>query len=162
SGGPSTLYAKPAWQQGPGVPDDGARDVPDVSMTAAGHDGYLIVYNGLLLVTSGTSASAPALSGIIAILNQYQVAKKYQAAAGLGNINPQLYRLAQVAPTAFHDVVDGDNIVPCTQGSPKCLTGSYGYKAGPGYDLVTGLGSVDANNFVTQWHTPSRQVAVNV
>jgi uncharacterized protein (TIGR03437 family) len=162
TGGPSALYAKPVWQQGPGVPDDGARDVPDVAMSASIHDGYYIVYNGSNVITAGTSASAPALSGVIAILNQYQVAKGYQTAPGLGNINPQLYRLAQVAPAAFHDIVDGDNMVPCTQGSPNCVTGSFGYKAGPGYDMATGLGSVDANNFVTLWHTPSRQVAVNV
>jgi uncharacterized protein (TIGR03437 family) len=162
TGGPSTLYAKPAWQQGPGVPDDSARDVPDVAMSAAGHDAYFIVYNGQNAVTYGTSASAPALSGVIAILNQYQVANGYQKTPGLGNINPQLYRLAQVAPSAFHDIVDGDNRVPCTQGSPNCVTGFYGYPAGPGYDMATGLGSVDANNLVTQWHTPMRQVVVNV
>jgi uncharacterized protein (TIGR03437 family) len=162
AGGPSAIFPKPVWQQGPGVPNDNARDVPDIAMAAAGHDGYFIVYSGSNVITYGTSASAPAMSGVIAILNQYQVAKGYQKAAGLGNINPQLYRLAQVAPTAFHDIVVGDNIVPCTQGSPNCLTGSYGYKAGPGYDLATGLGSVDGNNFVTQWNIPTRSVAVNL
>jgi uncharacterized protein (TIGR03437 family) len=162
AGGPSAMFVKPVWQQGPGVPNDNARDVPDVAMAAASHDGYFITYNNLNVITAGTSASAPALSGVIAILNQYQVAKGFQKTAGLGNINPQLYRLAQAAPTAFHDIVDGDNVVPCTQGSPNCVTGSYGYKAGPGYDLVTGLGSIDANNFVTQWNIPTRGVAVNL
>jgi uncharacterized protein (TIGR03437 family) len=161
-GGPSTMFAKPAWQQGPGVPNDNARDVPDIAMAAAGHDAYFIVYNGNNVTTYGTSASAPAMSGIIAILNQYQLKNGYQKTAGLGNINPQLYRLAQAAPTAFHDIVDGDNVVPCTQGSPNCVTGSYGYKAGPGYDLVTGLGSVDANNFVTQWNIATSRVVVNL
>ena len=162
AGGPSTMFAKPAWQQGPGVPNDNARDVPDIAMAAAGHDAYFIVYNGSNVITYGTSASAPAMSGVIAILNQYQVKNGYQKTAGLGNINPQLYRLAQAAPSAFHDIVTGDNMVPCTQGSPNCLTGSYGYKAGPGYDLATGLGSVDANSFVTQWHIPTSAVVVNL
>src|SRR5262249_46328597 len=85
-----------------------------------------------------------------------------QRNAGLGNINPQLYRLAQSAPSAFHDVVDGDNRVPCTQGSPNCTTGTYGYPATPGYDLATGLGSVDAFNFVTQWNLPTSAVTVSM
>ncbi|HYW41762.1 MAG TPA: protease pro-enzyme activation domain-containing protein [Bryobacteraceae bacterium] len=162
AGGPSTMYAKPAWQQGPGVPDDNARDVPDIAMSAAGHDGYYIYYSGSNVIVYGTSASAPAMSGVIAILNQYQVAKGYQKTAGMGNINPQLYRLAQAAPSAFHDIVTGSNMVPCTQGSPGCLTGSYGYLAGPGYDMVTGLGSIDANNFVAQFNVPTRGVTVNL
>src|SRR6266849_5641774 len=43
SGGVSTIYAKPSWQSCVGVPNDGKRDVPDVALTAAGHDGYLVV-----------------------------------------------------------------------------------------------------------------------
>ena len=152
-GGPSAIYPKPAWQTGPGVPNDNARDTPDIALTAAGHDAYFIVYNKVNYITYGTSASAPSMSGIIAILNQYQVSKGFQRRPGLGNINPQLYRLAQAAPTAFHDIVDGDNIVPCVQGSPGCLTGSFGNRAGPGYDMATGLGSVEAFNFVTKWNT---------
>ena len=45
-GGASSIYAKPSWQAGMGVPADGKRDVPDVSLTAAGHDGYLIYQEG--------------------------------------------------------------------------------------------------------------------
>ena len=153
SGGPSALYPKPAWQATPGVPNDNARDTPDVSLTASSHDPYYVVYNGANYLVYGTSASAPSLAGIVAILNQYQIGKGFQKRAGQGNINPQLHRLAQATPSAFHDIVDGDNIVPCVQGSPGCLTGSFGYKAGPGYDLATGLGSVEAYNFVTGWNT---------
>ena len=138
------------------------RDVPDIAMSSAGHDAYLVINNGSLVAIYGTSAAAPSTAGIVAILNQYQIANGYQKAAGLGNINPQLYRLAQVQPTAFHDIVTGNNIVPCTQGSPSCLTGSYGYNAGPGYDLATGLGSLDANSFVTQWNVPTRAATVAV
>jgi uncharacterized protein (TIGR03437 family) len=162
TGGASIMFAKPAWQQGPGVPGDNARSVPDVSMAAAVHDGYLVTYNLGNYVVGGTSASAPVLAGIIAVLNQYQVAKGYQKTPGLGNINPHLYRLAQAAPSAFHDIVEGDNMVPCTQGSPGCVTGFYGHKAVPGYDMATGLGSVDAYNFVTQWNIPTRGVTVNL
>ena len=161
-GGPSTRFAKPTWQTGPGVPNDGARDVPDISFSAAGHDAYFITFQGLIGGVGGTSASAPSFAGVLALLNQYQISKGFQRTPGLGNINPQLYRLAQVAPTVFHDVTEGNNFVPCAQGSPDCLTGSYGYSAGPGYDMVTGLGSVDVNRFVTQWNQPANPVLVTM
>ena len=45
-GGASVVYAKPAWQAGTGVPADNRRDVPDVSLSSSGHDGYLVVMNG--------------------------------------------------------------------------------------------------------------------
>jgi uncharacterized protein (TIGR03437 family) len=161
-GGASVLYAKPVWQTGPGVPNDNARDVPDVAFSAAGHDGYFVTYNGASYIVSGTSASSPSMAGLVAVLNQYQVSKGVQAQAGLGNINPQLYRLAQTAPTAFHDVTAGNNVVNCAQGSPDCLTGSFGYPTGAGYDMATGLGSVDAYNLVTQWNTQTAPVNVSL
>jgi len=71
----------------------------------------------------------------------------------VGNINPTLYQLAQTVPSAFHDVTVGDSIVPCAKGTPNCTTGQFGYSAAPGYDLATGLGSVDAYNLVTQWNS---------
>jgi uncharacterized protein (TIGR03437 family) len=159
-GGASIFYSQPSWQTGPGVPDDNVRHVPDVALSAALHDGYYISYMGISGAVGGTSASTPSMAGIIALLNQYQVSKGFQKQAGLGNINPQLYRLAQAAPIAFHDITAGGNIVPCAQGSPDCLTGSFGYPAGPGYDMATGLGSVDAYNLVTQWNTATQAVTV--
>jgi uncharacterized protein (TIGR03437 family) len=150
-GGVSIFYPKPVWQNGPGVPNDSARDIPDLAMTASGHDGYRTFYNGLNYVFSGTSAATPSFAGVVALLNQYQVKNGFQTAAGMGNINPELYRLAQTYPAAFHDITTGNNIDPCVQSSHNCQNGTLGYTAGPGYDLVTGLGSVDVNNFVTHW-----------
>jgi subtilase family serine protease len=151
-GGASKLYAKPTWQVGPGVPADGARDVPDVSLSASpGHDGFYFYTGGTLEVVGGTSASTPIFSGIVALLNQYLVSKGLQATPGLGNINPTLYHLAASANTIFHDITSGNNMVPCATGTPNCVNGALGYNAGPGYDQVTGLGSVDANNLVTHW-----------
>ena len=151
-GGASTLFPKPVWQTGPGVPNDNARDVPDISFSASSnHDGYLVFTSGALAAFGGTSVSSPAFAGIVAMLNQYLVSKGAIQSPGLGNINPTLYRLAQSTTGIFHDVVTGDNKLPCVQGSPNCVDGFVGYSAGPGYDLATGLGSADAFKLVTQW-----------
>lgn len=161
-GGVSTIYTKPVWQSGPGVPADGMRDVPDVSLSAATHDGYLVTYNNGTYSAGGTSCGTPSMAAILGLLNQYLVTNKLQKTAGLGNINPQLYRLAQSTPAAFHDITAGNNIVQCEQGSPDCLTGSYGYSAGPGYDLATGIGSVDANTLITKWNTSTDASSVTL
>ena len=161
-GGASVRFSKPDWQTGPGVPADNARDIPDVSLSAAGHDAYYITYKGGIGGVAGTSASAPSLAGVLALLNHYQVKNGFQKAPGLGNINPQLYRLAQTAPSAFHDVISGDNNVPCAQGTPDCLGDSFGYAAGPGFDLATGLGSIDADQLFQHWNTAAAPVTVTL
>jgi subtilase family serine protease len=153
-GAPSLVYAKPWWQTGPGVPNDQARDVPDVSLAASGqHDGYMMYVMGELMALGGTSAASPSFAGIVSILNQYLAAKGTISKPGLGNINPDLYNLAQNTTGLFHDIVTGNNVVPCAAGSKGCVNGSLGYTAGPGYDLATGLGSVDAFNLVTKWNS---------
>ena len=139
AGGVSAIYLKPFWQIAPGVPADGRRDVPDVSLNAAQHDGYAIVYGGATWIVSGTSAGAPSFAGIIALLNQ-------KSGGALGNINPVLYSLAargtqSNALPIFHDVRNGNNSVP----------GVTGYDATAGYDLASGLGSVDAAQLVNNW-----------
>ena len=151
-GGASVTFRKPWWQSGPGVPNDNDRDVPDLSLSAsADHDGYLLYASGNPMAVGGTSASSPVFAGIVTILNQFLITKGVQVKAGLGNINPNLYSLAQGANSIFHDITAGDNIVPCKTGTTGCTTGSFGYKAGAGYDLVTGLGSIDAFNLVSKW-----------
>ncbi len=153
-GGASSLFGKPYWQAGAGVPNDKARDIPDISLTAsAAHDPYLVAYSGNLYLVGGTSASSPAFAGIVAMLNQYQMSKRAISKPGLGNINPNLYRLAQTNDGSFHDIVAGDSMIPCVQGSPNCVNGMMGLSAGTGYDLTTGLGSVDANKLITGWST---------
>jgi len=150
-GGASIFFDKPLWQTGAGVPNDNARDVPDVALTAAaGHDPYLVNSSGNFYLVGGTSASTPTFAAMIALLTHYLTSKGLEK-PGLGNINPTLYRLAQTTPSAFHDITTGNNIVPCVQATPNCLDGSFGFSAGAGYDRVTGLGSVDVNNLVTHW-----------
>ncbi len=155
-GGASAYFSKPLWQTGPGVPNDNARDIPDVSFAASpNHDGYLVVTFGQVSVVGGTSASAPVFAGIVSLLNQYLTANGAQGQPGLGNINPILYRMAQTTNDVFHDVTTGDIKVPCAQGSPACTNGLLGFSAGPGYDLATGLGSADAFHLVTEWSSGS-------
>jgi uncharacterized protein (TIGR03437 family) len=152
-GAPSVLFSKPAWQTGPGVPNDGARDLPDVSLIASPFRyAYLVQSAGFLQAVGGTSASSPSWTGIAALLNQYLVSNGVIAQPGLGNINPVLYRLAQATTDVFHDITIGNNQVPCLQSSPDCIDGMVGFSAGPGYDLATGLGSVDAFHLVTEWN----------
>ena len=152
-GGASRYFTKPTWQAGLGVPSDGVRDVPDVALTASWfHDPYTLISGGQFIPNGGTSAAAPSFAGMVVLLNQYLVATGAQQYVGLGNINPALYRLAQTAPNAFHDVTVGSNIVPCViQSTQDCVTGSMGYRAGTGYDQVTGLGSVDAAALAQAW-----------
>lgn len=157
-GGKSTLFAKPSWQSGSGVPADGVRDVPDLALAASsGHDGYLYCSAGscsngfrdsqnYLTVAGGTSFGAPAFAGVLALLAQDN------ALSALGNVNSRLYAIAAASSSAFHDISSGDNKVPCTAGTTGCASGgSIGYSAATGYDLATGLGSVDGYNLAAQW-----------
>ena len=162
-GGTSAFFSKPAWQIGTGsgnTPADSARDVPDISLNAASnHDGYLFcsqgsctngfqTSSGQLNIAGGTSFAAPSFAGLIALVEQKV------GGGSLGNVNPTLYGLANSTfyNNIFHDVTSGNNSVPCLQGTPNCPGGgSIGYAAGPGYDLATGLGSIDASNLINDW-----------
>jgi uncharacterized protein (TIGR03437 family) len=155
-GGPSAMFAKPSWQAGPGVPNDNARDLPDVAMAASPvRYPYLFVTQGIESYAGGTSGASPVFAGMVALLNQYLVSNGTLTAPGLGNINPALYRLAQAAPSAFHDIVSGNNAVPCVQSTTGCVDGMVGYNAGPGFDLASGLGSVDGFNLASHWSSGS-------
>jgi len=160
-GGVSVVFPKPSWQTGTGVPNDRARDVPDLSLNASpAHDPYLICVQGkcangfrntdqTLSVAGGTSMAAPTFAGVVALINQ-----QMNTPGGQGNVNSTLYPMAQSSPAAFHDIVSGNNIVPCqvATSDPGCPAGGeMGYSAGVGYDQATGLGSIDAFNLVTQW-----------
>ena len=150
-GGASQLWNKPSWQTGvAGIPADGKRDVPDVSLNGSPyHDPYLYCTqiqtvgsggafvsscqansfrisdpgqsdDGGLTAAGGTSFGAPSFSGLLAVIEQ-----KMNTPSGLGNINPALYSLAANATTyasAYHDITTGNNQVPCATGSPNCPT----------------------------------------
>jgi subtilase family serine protease len=156
-GGRSTVFGKPAWQTVSGVPNDNARDVPDLALSGSGdHDGYLICSggscvsgfrfsDGSLNIAGGTSVTTPVFAGIVVLVNQMMNSRQ-------GNVNPALYQLYGIAPDAFHDITQGGNEVPCIAGSPDCQSSGFlGYSAAPGYDLATGLGSIDAFKLLTAW-----------
>src|SRR6266853_1939933 len=84
------FFPKPSWQAGvTGIPADHARDLPDVSLTAAAHDPYLLCLAGSCIPdptgyihfwgVSGTSASAPAFAGIMAMVGQTTGSRQGQA-----------------------------------------------------------------------------------
>ena len=140
-GGVSTLYPQPSWQKGVGATSaaqdaGGMRMVPDVAMSAADHDGYVIYENGTYWVIAGTSASSPSFAGIMALVVEKQ------GRTGQGSANPGLYALANTARNPFHATPSGDNTVP----------GVTGFTASGGtYNLATGLGSVDVAVLVGAW-----------
>lgn len=158
-GGASIQFAKPGWQSGQGVPADNARDLPDIAFAAATgtNSGYIVCLNGSCQngfldsnnnPTSliGTSAPTPAFAGILALVIQQG------GVSGLGNINSNLYSLAQFSTNIFHDVTSGTNDVACAPQSTGCpASQELGFSAGVGYDEVTGWGSVDATQFADQW-----------
>jgi subtilase family serine protease len=215
SGGTSGVYGKPKWQMGvAGMPNDNHRDQPDISLFASpGFNGTGYVYcqsdqtisgaptcdlnasSGVLDfgIVGGTSASAPAFAGIMALVNQKQ-ATVANPAPRQGNANYVLYALAKKsgasctssatvpAGCVFNDVTKGSSVlptglpgvgtnsVPCQGGSPNCsisVAGNTGVLVDPshtsteawtataGYDMTTGLGTLNANNLATSWGSVS-------
>jgi subtilase family serine protease len=174
-------YAKPSWQTGSGVPKDGKRDLPDVSLFASnGFNGtfYLVCQSdsgypcslggGTLYGYGGTSVSSPEFAGIMALINQKTGERQ-------GNPNYVFYKMAATSsnvcssssPTSsciFYDTPAGSTIaMPCANGSPNCTVKTSGDQYGvltgfattAGYDEATGLGSVNVANLVNQWSTYS-------
>ena len=168
-GGVSSVIATPSWQTGTGVPAARAgRYTPDVAFSASGHDGYFgcfaagggscVASGGSIPfnVFAGTSAAAPGMAGVAALLDQ-------KLGGAQGNLNPEIYSLAAHMPTAFHDVtVASSGVTSCSVNlpsmcnnsapSPTGLTGGQaGYLVTAGYDEVTGLGSLDVKNFIDNY-----------
>ncbi len=202
SGGQSLLYAKPDWQSTalPGVPDDGVRDIPDISLFAANgfwnhfylscmsdaNEGgvpcdFTVAADFLGSAAGGTSFAAPDFAGIAALIAQVRGSR-------VGNVAPRLYQIAQLQfsdpPLAkscnasngnaisracvFNDVTRGDISVACKSGTPNCFSNANSthglgvlssttskltpaFPATAGYDLATGLGTVNVTNLLENY-----------
>ncbi len=194
-GGPSSLYPKPSWQTGPGVPADTKRDIPDVSLFAAASASTSFYFiceadrdqnsapcslsstSPTLLGIGGTSISAQAFAGVMALVNHRQQANGHSARQG--NANYVLYQMAarqnascnsSTAPLGsssciFYDTTKGNISADCQLGSLNCggpgpFTGvlvdpnsatTPAWTTTAGFDLATGLGSVNVQNLATNW-----------
>ena len=164
-GGASHSYTVPAWQPLPSanlVPDlqpgHYARLIPDLALPtgqdSASARGVVFCYTGAssdsqactLVRSGGSSAAAAMFAGVAAV-----VAQKY---GPQGNLAPRLYALSRQAGV-FDDVQQGNARLSCTAGSPDCdASGQIGYAAAVGYDLATGLGSINAQKLVASWARP--------
>ena len=144
-GGPSHVFARPPFQLTTRTGSGSARATPDISMSAA-QDGGALVYltapgvDPGYHVIGGTSEASPLFSGIVAIAAQI-------ADHPLGDLNPRLYALGALGDgTGIVDVTRGENTFTLF-GDGKPLFTVPGYAAGPGYDMASGLGTVDALRF---------------
>ncbi|WP_254062403.1 Ig-like domain repeat protein [Acidobacterium sp. S8] len=129
--------------------------------------------NNALEGAGGTSFASPAFAGIMALAEQ-------KTHSQIGNANYVLYKLAAMQSSdpalgsacqsgnvttgnscTFYDITNGTIALPCIDGTANCtasISGDTfgilpGYDAGPGYDVATGLGSVNAYNLVEKWST---------
>ena len=146
--GQSTVFIRPAYQSGVAHQTGPTRGIPDISMSAS-VDGSAIVYlaanvgfNGAgYYLIGGTSLATPLFAGVVAMADQV-------AGHALGLINPAIYQMVAARDPGLVDVTSGTNTV----------TGSHdghavtirGFPARPGYDLVTGAGTVNAADFVPE------------
>jgi hypothetical protein len=147
-GGISTVEAQPAYQAGiqadlsaEGYPSGGYRTVPDVAYDADPGTGvpiYDTLDNTSINIApgweqyGGTSMAAPQWSALVAIADGARAAKGEGTLDGPNQLLPAVYQIAQTDPNAFQDITSGNNYYP----------------AGPGYDLVTGLGTPNAQDLV--------------
>ncbi len=172
AGGTTPGIPKPSWQSGvTGIPNDSVRDLPDVALTAASHDPYLLCLEGscarnYVYFISGTSAAAPSFAGIMALVEAYMESLNPSQGLRQGLANYVLYRLAASQAGSlsecnasnttalpantciFNDVTVGNDAVP---GELNYGLSNADYQAGIGFDLTTGLGSVNVTNLMNQW-----------
>jgi subtilase family serine protease len=144
-GGKSVIFPRPAYQNGVASLVGDQRGVPDISMSGA-CDGAVDVYQGFAgqrgwFPTCGTSEATPLFAGIVALADQV-------AGHPLGVINPALYQMSSAAAPGIVDITSGSNTVSFPQGG--VLHTVAGFSARSGYDLASGVGTVDAATFVPE------------
>jgi len=146
-GGVSSVFARPSYQSGVARAVGPHRGTPDVSMNAAAESSVDLYStfdrsSGPWGIAAGTSEAAPLMAGIVALADQ-------QAGGRIGWIDPLLYRGRGGHPLAgLSDVTHGTNTVVDQPSGRRATVSTHGYVATHGYDLATGLGTVDAPTFV--------------
>ena len=144
-GGLSTVFARPSYQDSVAGVVGQQRGTPDIAMSGA-CSGLVNTYQSFAgepagwYVDCGTSEATPMFAGIVALADQV-------AGHSLGLINPALYAMSAAHAPGLVDVTAGNNSVSFLQ--PNLVT-VKGYAAGPGYDLASGVGTVDAAQFVPE------------
>jgi subtilase family serine protease len=132
-GGDSAVFAAPAFQSSVSSVVGNWRATPDVSMSASTAGGAEIYDSsaGGWVPVGGTSEATPEFAGIVAIADQV-------AGQGLGDLDPALYAMESAGSAGIVDVTSGNN----------SFNGVTGYTATPGYDMASGIGTVNAAEFV--------------
>jgi subtilase family serine protease len=146
-GGLSVIFSRPDYQDGVSSVVGTQRGVPDISMSGACNGGA-IMYQSFkgggppgFYVVCGTSEATPLFSGIVAIADQY-------AGHDLGVINPALYAMSRAGAPGVVDITSGNNTVTFSQNGKVHTV--VGFQSLPGYDLASGVGTVDAATFIPE------------
>ena len=145
-GGRSAVFARPWYQNSVAGVTGSQRGVPDIAMSAA-CSGLVAIYQSFPGQPSGwyydcgTSEATPLFAGMVALADQ-------SAGHPLGLINPALYTLSAEQAPGLVDVTSGNNTVSFTQ--DNSLVTVKGFNAGSGFDLASGVGTVNAALFVPE------------
>jgi subtilase family serine protease len=143
-GGRSTVFARPSYQKSVSTVVGGVRGMPDIAMSGA-CDGAVNAYQSFpgthagWYPVCGSSESTPLFAGIVAMADQ-------AAHHALGLINPTLYALAAAHAPGLVDVTQGSTTVSFTQSGANHTV--IGTSAHAGYDLASGVGTVNAGALV--------------
>jgi subtilase family serine protease len=144
-GGQSVIFSRPGYQARDGISGN-RRGIPDVAMSGA-CSGLVLTFQSFpgtppgWYVVCGTSEASPLFAGIVALADQV-------AHHSLGLINPALYRLLAEHAPGLVDVTKGNNTVAFSQNGQMFTV--QGFSAGPGYDLASGVGTINAALFVPE------------
>jgi subtilase family serine protease len=141
-GGKSAYYGRPGYQNGVHNVTGNQRGIPDISMSASCSVAVNVFETftggqGGWTASCGTSESAPMFAAIVALADQV-------AGHPLGLINPALYALAASHAPGIVSVASGNNTVSFSGGKV------HGYSVRHGYNLVTGLGTVNGRSLVPE------------
>jgi subtilase family serine protease len=133
-GGVSSVFSRPSFQKSVSSVVGTHRGVPDVALSAAVDGAAIIYFGGAYTIVGGTSWASPTFAGIVAIADQV-------AGHDLGELNPMLYKLGS-GSAGLPDITKGNNTVSFGGFTLK------GYTAVKGYDLASGLGTVNGAKLV--------------